>query len=133
MFQRTIKGKLVHSRTDWVLCSRHNLIHETKQEWTDHSDHCYIMCVLEVPNQQPKATHLKIPCALKTLELCDRLEQESLNIDEFYTRHHEEARKNAHMKKIRLCGIYSTPLKGNNSTPYGGLSCYRSLGCVSVW
>jgi hypothetical protein len=30
------------------------------------------------------------------------LEQKSLTIDEFYTRHREEARKNAHMKKIRI-------------------------------
>jgi len=46
--------------------------------------------------------HLKIPCAQKSFELCDRLEKQSQTIDELYTKHHEEARKNEHMKKIRI-------------------------------
>jgi hypothetical protein len=40
---------------------------------------------------------------LKEFEICcDRLEQESLKIDEFYIRHCEEARKSEHMKKISI-------------------------------
>ena len=58
--------------------------------------------MLEVPNQQPRATHLKIPSAEKAFELCARLEKDSLTDVEFYTRHREEARKMLHMKKIRL-------------------------------
>ncbi len=30
------------------------------------------------------------------------MEKQSKTIDEFYTRHREEARKNEHMKKIRI-------------------------------
>ena len=73
-------------RTNWLLCSKHNLTHYTEQHWTAHSDHCYVMCVLEVPNQQPKATHLKIPCSAKALELCATLEKECLTDDEFFMR-----------------------------------------------
>jgi hypothetical protein len=40
---------------------------------------------------------------LKQFEICyDRLEKQSKTIDEFYTRHREEARKSEHMKKIRI-------------------------------
>ena len=101
-FRRTIRGKLVESRTDWMLCSRHNLAHSTTHMWTEHSDHCAILSVLQVPNQQPRATHLKIPCAERAFALCAQLEEESLTVEEFYERHRVEARKQQHMKKIRL-------------------------------
>jgi len=101
-FQRVIRGKLVQSRTDWVLCSRHNLTHTTEHLWYDCSDHCAFASVLEVPNQQPKASHVKFPCAQKALELCMRVEQECETTDEFFQRHREEALKQGHMKKVRL-------------------------------
>jgi hypothetical protein len=43
-----------------------------------------------------------VPCAVKALELCARLEQECHTINEFYERRCIEARKQLHVKKIGL-------------------------------
>jgi hypothetical protein len=55
---------------------------------------------------------------LKEFEICcDRLEQESLTIDEFYTRHRKEARKSEKTKKF----LYSSKNRSRKSIPYKNL------------
>ncbi len=92
-FRRTIRGKRLRSRTDWVLLSR-PVPHTTTLHWTDHSDHRVVIYVLEIPNQQPQATHIRFPSSTRTLELCMMAEQlGSSSVDEFYSMHHALTRK----------------------------------------
>ena len=100
-FRRTIRGRTVQSRTDWVLCSQ-NLQHITECQWTEHSDHCVIMTVLQIPNMRPRATHIRVPNAEAAKELCVQAEEETTTIEEFFALHRTLAAKQTHMKRIRI-------------------------------
>ena len=87
-FRRTIKGRLVQSRTDWVMVKGQILDHETVQKWYEQSHHSLVLSVIEIPNQKPKATHIKIPDAAAAKLLCEEAAKKSTNLDEFLTQHH---------------------------------------------
>ena len=102
-FRRTIRHRIVQSRTDWLLCSQQDGVeHTTETQWTQHSDHCIIFSVLEIPNRRPEATHIRLPNAPIALSLCQVAELNSETTDDFLTLHHRLAAKQWHMRRIRL-------------------------------
>jgi hypothetical protein len=58
--------------------------------------------VLELPNQHPQATHIRIPDAEAARALCEKAAFESATTEEFLANHQVMASKNLHMKKIRI-------------------------------
>lgn len=101
-FRRTIRGRLVQSRTDWVLCS-HQHEHLTTTHWyDDSSDHCLVMTVLDIPNQRPQATQIKIPDSDAALLLCEEAALSSANLSQFLATLKQLTSRNRHMKKMRL-------------------------------
>jgi hypothetical protein len=69
VFRHTIYDKLVQSHNHYVLFS-HPVLYKTILHWTGHSDHYVVLLVLEIPNQQPQATHIRFPSSTGILELC---------------------------------------------------------------
>jgi hypothetical protein len=68
-FRRVEQDGVRQSRTDWVLCP-HALPYESSHLWSESSDHCAILCVLETPNEPPKATHIELPQADIIFGMC---------------------------------------------------------------
>jgi hypothetical protein len=91
--QCMICGKFLLSRNYYILFSR-PVPHKTTINWTDHSDHCIVLSVLNISNQQPQKKQIRFSSSKHTLELCIFAEQlGSSSVDEFYSTYHALARK----------------------------------------
>lgn len=111
-FRRVILGRLVQSRTDWVMCSR-PVEHETESRWTECSDHCALAIRLLLPVAGPKQNCIKFPTSIKALEICSRAEKRACCLQEFIESVTAAASRGEHTRKIRISLKQKKPQKNS--------------------